>query len=44
MLAPPEREPEAPLWRRLLWTAAIWAGSVSVLGLVAYALRLWLAP
>ncbi|MEZ5679991.1 MAG: DUF2474 domain-containing protein [Erythrobacter sp.] len=31
------------LWRRLGWMAAIWVASVSVLGVVAYVLRLWLA-
>lgn len=34
---------EAPLWRRLAWLAAIWVGSVTVLGVVAWILRLWIA-
>ncbi|WP_082384481.1 DUF2474 domain-containing protein [Erythrobacter sp. SG61-1L] len=33
---------DAPLWRRLLWMAALWVGSVTVLGAVAYGIRLWL--
>lgn len=28
-----------PLWQRLAWFAAIWAGSVAALGLVALAIR-----
>lgn len=31
-----------PLWRRLLWFAALYGGSVLALGLVATVLRAWL--
>jgi len=34
--------PQAPLWKRLAWMAAIWAMSVAALGLVAMAIRWWL--
>lgn len=29
-----------PLWKRLLWFAGMWGGSIAVLGVVAYAIRL----
>ena len=32
-----------PLWKRLLWMAAIWTASVAALALVAGAIRLWLS-
>ena len=31
-----------PLWKRLAWMAAIWAGSVAALGVVAMLIRWWL--
>jgi len=35
---------DAPLWKRLLWLAGIWAMSVTALGVVSYVIRLWIAP
>ena len=34
---------ERPLWQRLAWMAGLWGASVALLGVVAFALRLWLA-
>lgn len=34
----------APLWKRLMWMAAIWMGSVAALGAVAFLIRFALKP
>jgi hypothetical protein len=39
-----EGDTSTPFWRRLLWFAAIWVGSVLALALVAGALRWVLIP
>jgi preprotein translocase subunit Sss1 len=33
-----------PIWQRLLWFVALWAGSVAALGVVGYAIKLVLKP
>lgn len=33
-----------PLWQRLLWFVALWAGSVAALGVVGYGIKLVLKP
>ncbi|MXP13804.1 DUF2474 family protein [Altererythrobacter confluentis] len=43
----PSGEPagdDAPLLHRLAWMAAIWLGSVTALGIIAYVIRAWLNP
>jgi hypothetical protein len=33
-----------PLTQRLLWFVLLWLGGVGTVALVAYGLRLWIAP
>jgi hypothetical protein len=40
---PPPRNPRS-LAQRLLWFVALWLGGVGTVGIVAYGLRLWIAP
>lgn len=35
---------QAPLLQRLLWFAALWLAGVGAVAIVAYGLRLWIAP
>ncbi len=37
-------EVRKPVWQRLLWFVALWAGSVAVLGIVGFAIKLVLKP
>lgn len=37
-------EDRKPIWQRLLWFVALWAGSVAALGIVGYAIKLVLKP
>ena len=43
MSAPLPRN-DAPLWRRLLWFAAMWAAGVGAVALVSLVLRFWIGP
>jgi hypothetical protein len=38
-----EQKPR-PLVQRLLWFIALWLGGVGSVAIVAYGLRLWIAP
>jgi hypothetical protein len=42
-LTQPVQKP-APLMRRLLWFVALWLGGVGTVAVIAYGLRLWIAP
>jgi hypothetical protein len=42
-LTPPAQKP-APLTQRLLWFVALWLGGVGTVTIVAYGIRLWIAP
>jgi len=39
-MKPATTDGAGPLWKRLTWFVAIWAGSVVALGIVAWLLRL----
>lgn len=43
-MIPDTTDRPGPLWRRLLWFAAIWLGSVGALTAAAYAIRMVLKP
>jgi hypothetical protein len=38
------QETTRPLAQRLLWFAALWLGGVGTLAVIAFGLKLWLAP
>ena len=40
----PETQKPRPLPQRLLWFFALWLGGVGTVGVLAYGLRLWIAP
>jgi hypothetical protein len=42
-LTPAEQNPPR-LTQRLLWFAALWLGGVGTVAIVAYGVRLWIAP
>jgi hypothetical protein len=42
-LTAPEQK-QLPLARRLLWFAALWLGGVGTVAIIAFGLRLWIAP
>jgi len=39
-----QKQKPRPLTQRLLWFAGLWLGGVGVLAIVAFGLRLWIAP
>jgi cytochrome d oxidase subunit CydB len=39
-----EQKPQPPLTQRLLWFVVLWLGGVGSVAIVAYGLRLWIAP
>ena len=38
----PDEQEKKPLWQRLGWLIAIWAGSVLALGVVSWLLRMFM--
>jgi hypothetical protein len=39
-----QKQKPRPLAQRLLWFAGLWLGGVGALAIVAFGLRLWIAP
>jgi len=40
----PQEQKQTPLAQRLLWFAVLWLGGVGAVTIVAYGIRLWIAP
>ena len=40
----PDAPTPRPLGQRLLWFAGLWLGGVGTVAVVAFCLRLWIAP
>jgi hypothetical protein len=40
----PSSQNSTPLGRRLLWFVALWLGGVGTVTIVAFGIRLWIAP
>jgi hypothetical protein len=40
----PEPQKPPPLAPRLLWFVALWLGGVGTVAVIAFGLRLWIAP
>jgi hypothetical protein len=40
----PEPQKPPPLAQRLLWFLALWLGGVGTVAVIAFGLRLWIAP
>ena len=41
-MPPVPTQPLRPLWQRLLWFVALWAGGVATVTIVGYGIRLWI--
>ena len=39
-----QKQKQLPLAQRLLWFAGLWLGGVGVVAIIAFGLRLWIAP
>ena len=41
-MPPAPNATQRPLWQRLLWFVALWAGGVATVTIVGYGIRLWI--